>query len=32
MIDRVPAAPHDLEVDAIVTELRTLEGLRGSTS
>ena len=32
MIDRVPAAPHDLKVDAIVTELRTLEGLRGTAS
>lgn len=32
MIDRVPAAPHDLRVDAIVTELRTLEGLRGTKS
>src|SRR5712691_4225620 len=32
MIDRVPAAPHDLQVDAIVTELRTLEGLRGTAS
>jgi 5-formyltetrahydrofolate cyclo-ligase len=32
MIDRVPAAQHDLQVDAIVTELRTLEGLRGNAS
>jgi 5-formyltetrahydrofolate cyclo-ligase len=32
MIDRVPAAPHDLQVDAIVTELRTLEELRAGAS
>jgi len=32
MIDRVPAAPHDLKVDAIVTELRTREELRGNGS
>jgi 5-formyltetrahydrofolate cyclo-ligase len=28
VVDRVPAAPHDLTVDAIVTELRTIEAAR----
>ena len=32
LIDQVPAAAHDLKVDAIVTELRALEGLRGDAS